>query len=173
MDQKTAFDRKYAHLIFVDCEARGPSPVSGTMTEFGAVHFATDDTFHGVLYRGEPDPENPAVPRVMERLAEPAAVAAEFADWIYRHTSRPSLVSDNPAFDFMWIAGLFDVAGIANPFGHSGRRIGDFYAGLTGSWSNTQEWKRWRVTPHDHNPVHDSQGNVEAFRSILQSRGLA
>lgn len=27
---------KTANLIFVDCEARGASPVHGTMTEFGA-----------------------------------------------------------------------------------------------------------------------------------------
>jgi hypothetical protein len=161
-------EEKYAGLIFVDCEARGPSPLSGTMTEFGAVHFVTQDTFHGVLYRGEPDPDNPAIPRVLERLAEPGPVATEFAHWISDHTGRPTLVSDNPAFDFMWIAALFDAAGIPNPFGHSGRRIGDFYAGLAGNWSSTWEWKRWRITPHDHNPVHDAMGNVEAFRQILQ-----
>ena len=38
--------------------------------------------------------------------------------------------------------------------------------GLTGSFANTQAWKRLRVTPHDHHPVHDAQGNVEAFRRI-------
>ena len=36
--------------IFVDCEARGTSPVHGVLTEFGAVHYDTRDTFHGRLF---------------------------------------------------------------------------------------------------------------------------
>jgi hypothetical protein len=55
-----------------------------------------------------------------------------------------------------------------HPFGHSGRRISDYYAGLTGRFGNTQAWKRLRVTPHNHNPVHDAMGNVEAFRRIQE-----
>jgi hypothetical protein len=31
-----------------------------------------------------------------------------------------------------------------NPFGHSGRRFGDFYAGLVGDLQTTQKWKRLR-----------------------------
>jgi hypothetical protein len=65
---------------------------------------------------------------------------------------------------YTWIAGLFDRAGRDNRFGHSGRRISDYYAGLTGRFGNIQAWKRLRVTPHDHNPVNDARGNVEAFR---------
>ena len=67
----------------------------------------------------------------------------------------------------MWVAGMFDRAELENPFGHSGRRISDFYAGLTGKLNNTQAWKRLRVTPHTHNPVDDAMGNVEAFARIL------
>jgi hypothetical protein len=78
------------------------------------------------------------------------------------------MVSDNIAYDWQWIAGMFDRAGMDNPFGHSGRRIGDYYAGLTGDFGNTQAWKRLRVTPHDHDPVHDAMGNVEAFARILR-----
>jgi hypothetical protein len=80
-------------------------------------------------------------------------------------------VSDNAAYDWHWIAGLFDVAGISNPLGQRGRRVSDFYAGLTGKWSNTQTWKKWRVTTHDHNPVNDAMGNVEAFAKILTDYG--
>ena len=54
-----------------------------------------------------------------------------------------------------------------NPFGHSGRRIGDFWAGLTGTGA-TQGWKRLRKTAHDHNPVNDAMGNAEAFEEILR-----
>jgi hypothetical protein len=55
-----------------------------------------------------------------------------------------------------------------NPFGHSGRRISDFWAGLNRDWGNTQGWKRFRRTAHDHNPVHDAMGNAEAFEEILR-----
>lgn len=54
-----------------------------------------------------------------------------------------------------------------NPFGHSARRIGDFYAGLVGKFTDASSWKKLRVTAHDHNPVHDAMGNLEAFERIL------
>ncbi len=54
-----------------------------------------------------------------------------------------------------------------NPFGHSARRIGDFYAGLVGDFTDASSWKKLRVTVHDHNPVHDAMGNLEAFERIL------
>ena len=28
-------------------------------------------------------------------------------------------------------------------------------------------WTELRITPHDHNPVHDAMGNLEAFERIL------
>jgi hypothetical protein len=158
----------YAHLVFVDCEARGTSPVRGTLTEFGAVHYDSGATFHGRLFAGTPDPDEPAVPVVGERLATDLEVATSLTAWLAQTVGRqrPVMVSDNIAYDFMWIAGMFDAADLDNPFGHSGRRISDYYAGLTGKFSNTQAWKRLRVTPHDHNPVNDAMGNVEAFRRI-------
>jgi hypothetical protein len=76
-------------------------------------------------------------------------------------------VSDNPAYDWQWINYGFDKHLGFNPFGHSARRISDFYAGLRGDWDNTQGWKRLRVTPHDHNPVNDAMGNVEAFERLM------
>lgn len=156
--------------VFVDCEARGTSPVNGVLTEFGAVHYDSRDTFHGRLFDAVPDPENPAIPVVGERVASDADVAASFLAWLAEHLDgrRPVFVSDNPAYDWQWIAGLFDRAGTDNPFGHSGRRIGDFWAGLNHDWSETQGWKRLRRTVHDHNPVNDAMGNVEAFEEILR-----
>lgn len=159
--------------VLVDCEARGTSPVNGTMTEFGAVHFDTRDSFHGRLFASHPDPANPAVPVVGERIASDAKVAAEFAGWLGMHVrGRPVFVSDNPAYDWMWIAGMFDRAALVNPFGHSGRRISDFWAGLNRDWHDTQGWKKLRRTVHDHNPVHDALGNAEALEEILRLAGL-
>lgn len=154
--------------ILVDCEARGTSPVNGTLTEFGAVTYQSHLTFHGVLFESAPDPANPAVPIAGQRVATDRHVAEEFTAWLGNVcSSRPVMVSDNPAHDFMWIAGMFDRAGLPNPFGHSGRRISDFWAGLHSSWTRTQDWKKLRRTPHDHNPVHDALGNAEALEQIL------
>jgi hypothetical protein len=153
--------------IFVDVEARGRSPVNGIMTEFGA---ATESraTFHGRLYESTPDPAIPAIPVVGKKIATDLQVATRFTQWLHTvcNGKRPVFVSDNPLYDGMWIAGMFDRADMDNPFGHSGRRIADFWAGLNNDWSKTQGWKKYRITPHDHNPVNDALGNVEAFEKL-------
>lgn len=161
-------------LVFVDVEARGTSPVNGIMTEFGAVICDPGGKnhkkfYHGVLYEGEPDPTNPAIPLVGRQVATDLEVAREFAVWLELYSpGQCTLVSDNPAYDFMWIAGMYDKAGWANPFGHSGRRISDYWAGINLKWSETQSWKRFRQTEHTHHPVDDAMGNVEAYETIME-----
>ncbi len=159
-----------SNYIFVDVEALGTSPVNGTMTEFGAVHEKSLSTYHGILYEGTPDPSNPAVPIVGKQLATDLDIAREFVWWLKSvgGNERPVFVSDNVAYDWQWISGMFDKAGLPNPFGHSGRRISDFWAGLNHNWGETQSWKRFRKTVHDHNPVNDAMGNVEAFQKIKE-----
>jgi DNA polymerase III epsilon subunit-like protein len=159
-------------LVFVDCEAYGGSPVTGQLTEFGAVAYPKLDTFHGVIVKSEPDPSNPAVPLPAGPVDPRHAtkVFENFAEWLSEvgHGERPVFVSDNVAFDWQWInCGFHQYLGY-NPFGHSGRRISDYYAGLRGDWSITQKWKHLRITKHDHNPVHDALGNAEAFRRIQE-----
>lgn len=159
-------------LIFVDCEASGPCPGLGVLTEFGAVEFKARQTFHGILWYSKPDAENPAISRLDPNAIqmndfERVTVFQKFADWLSQFKGRPLFVSDNPAFDFQWINHGFWYAIGSNPFGHSGRRISDFYAGLCGDFYNSQAWKKYRVTPHDHNPVNDAMGNVEAFERLL------
>lgn len=161
-------------LVFVDCEAFGGCPATGRLTEFGAVDFDSNTVFHGmILERGGPSIENPAVPRHVEisdvaYYRKSGDVFVQFDAWLHRTTKgQPVFVSDNPAFDWQWINDGFYRALGYNPFGHSARRIGDFYAGLVGDFRQTQKWKRLRVTKHDHHPVHDALGNVEAFRRLL------
>lgn len=157
------------NLIFVDCEATGPCPGKGELTEFGAVEYRSRQSFHGVLFASRPSAANPALSERTGEVFDPVAVFSAFAAWLATVTKgRPIFVSDNPAFDFQWINYGFHHALGHNPFGHSARRISDFYAGLTGDFANSQAWKRLRITPHDHNPVHDALGNVEAFERILR-----
>lgn len=167
-------------LIFVDVEADGKAPGVGQMTEFGAVNYdlwkVNRDpdycAFHGVLWYAAPDPENPACSRIIvtsDQLTDEArqGVMRSFEVWL-KQFLRITFISDNPAYDFQWINHAFWSRGMPNPFGHSGRSIKDFYAGLSGNFLDSQGWKRLRITPHDHNPVHDSLGNCEAFDRILR-----
>ena len=136
-------------LIFVDCEGNsGGAPSTGKMTEFGAVEYKSRQTFYGKDNSQE--------------------TFTAFREWLASVSSgRPIFVSDNPAYDWQWINYYFHLYFQENPFGHSARRIGDFYAGLCGNFYETQRWKKLRVTKHDHNPVNDAMGNVEAFERLL------
>lgn len=148
------------NLYFIDCEAPMGvgSPATGDMIEFGAVHFDSAATFHGKDCSQE--------------------TFAKFSDWISRTSAisatmdvrpgRPTMISDNPAYDWQWINFYFHKYFGDNPLGFSARRIGDFYAGLCGDFTKANEWKRLRQTKHDHNPVHDAMGNAEAFMRMLQ-----
>lgn len=141
-------------LIFVDCEAGFDSPcpsIGSGLTEFGAVEYESCKAFYG-----KPNPSE-SWRDVFER----------FAEWLSQFKGRPIFVSDNPAYDWQWINHGFHTYLGRNPFGHSARRIGDFYAGVVGDFYKSIEWKRFRITPHDHNPVHDAMGNAEAFAHIL------
>jgi len=90
-----------------------------------------------------------------------------FREWL--EPRKPVVfVSDNPAYDFQWINFYFWRYFGENPFGYSGRRIADFYAGLVGDFRSTQKWKRLRRTKHDHHPVHDALGNAEALIRIFE-----
>jgi hypothetical protein len=156
-------------MIFVDVEATGISPASGVMTEFGAVEYTSRETFHGVLFESKPSDDNPAIPVVTGRVFDIGIIMTQFDEWLTKVSKgRPTFVSDNPAYDFQWVNYYFDRYLGRNPFGYSGRRISDFWAGLNNDWSKTQSWKRFRVTPHDHNPVNDAMGNVEAFEVIMR-----
>lgn len=159
-------------LIFVDVEACGGAPSVGKMTEFGAVEYKTRETFHGVIWKSTPDPANPAIPLPTElAVNDPAIVFSAFDLWIRSFKPPYVFVSDNNGYDWQWINDGFWKHLGNNPFGHSSRRISDFYAGLCSNfYTPAREWKHLRVTHHDHNPVNDAMGNVEAFASMCAGK---
>ncbi len=144
------------NLIFVDCEASGPCIGKGDLTEFGAVHYPSMESFYGdmknidVVYRTK--------------------VFTDFRAWLKKvcGEQQPVFVSDNPAFDWQWVNYYFHHLLGYNTFGWSARRISDFYAGLMGDFHKSQNWKKLRITKHTHNPVDDAMGNAEAFRRLLK-----
>lgn len=159
------------NLIFVDCEASGQAIGVGELSEFGAVHYPSRATFHGILIESKIDSKNPALrTKIYGKRYDAKKVFQRFDEWINNVCEkglRPLFMSDNPAFDWQWINhGFWNTIG-KNPFGHSARRISDFYAGLKGDFRDTQSWKKLRITPHDHNPVNDAMGNLEAFERLL------
>jgi hypothetical protein len=149
-------------LILVDCEGHGPAPGlnDDVRFEFGAVDFETRQTFHG--HGGTKETFN------------------EFSIWLEGDQAwsgaslvplKPPLifVSDNPAYDWQFINYYFHKFLGRNPFGHSARRIGDFYAGLMRDFrAPGREWKKFRRTVHDHNPVNDAMGNAEALERLFK-----
>ena len=58
-------------LVFVDCEATGPCPGKGELTEFGAVEYRTRETFHGILIESVPREDNPHLSEVTGRGFDP------------------------------------------------------------------------------------------------------
>ena len=166
--------------VVVDCEASGPCPEHGSMISFGAY------VIEPSLDRGhrsptiEPyselfDPEAYAAiglsreEHVRTAEASLAEAMAGFAAWLETTVEgRAVFWSDNPAFDWQWINHGFASAGMKNPFGFSARRIGDLYAGLRRSVRDTQGWKKFRQTTHDHDPLNDARGNAEALITVLR-----
>jgi hypothetical protein len=89
-----------------------------------------------------------------------------FERWILESSKgRPVFASDNLAFDWQWINYYFHAYLGRNPFGWSGRRIGDLYCGMVKD--GYAQWKHLRRTSHDHDPLHDARGNAEALLAMI------
>jgi DNA polymerase III epsilon subunit-like protein len=159
--------------IVVDVEADGEIPHRNSMVCFGAVIVSPrlNQTFYGKtapiskLFNPEALAISGFTRSQHETFDDPEKVMIEFRDWISENSiGKPTFVSDNLAFDWQWINYYFHWYLEKNPFGFSGRRIGDLYCGMKKNAGLNSEWKRlYRKTSHDHNPVNDAKGNAEAL----------
>ena len=164
--------------IVVDVEADGPVPGIYSMVSFGAV--IVEPSLSKTFY-GEVKPiTNSWIPEALaisgfsreEHLGfeDPMPVIQRFDRWIKENSKgHPIFISDNLAFDWQWINYYFHFFTGKNPFGFSGRRIGDLYAGM--KMDTFVKWKHLRKTVHDHNPVNDAKGNAEVLLQ-MQEMGL-
>lgn len=159
--------------IVVDVEADGSIPPKFSMVCFGAVIVepSLTKTFYGKI---SPISHlwNPDALKVSgfsrdehRKFDDPSVVMRKFDEWVNENSvGRPTFISDNLAFDWQWINWYFHNFLEKNPFGFSGRRIGDLYCGMKADASLNQEWKKlYRKTRHTHNPVDDAKGNAEAL----------
>ena len=164
-------------LIVVDVEADGAIPHKYSMVSFGAVLVTKDldKTFYGETKPISDDWVEKALAisgKSREehlKFDEPKEVMEKFAVWINENSKgRPVFISDNLAFDWQWINYYFHYYTGNNPFGFSGRRIGDIYTGLVKDYFAGSKWKSFRKTKHTHNPVDDAMGNAEALLQIRE-----
>jgi hypothetical protein len=142
------------------------------MVSFGAVHL--DEPLATTFYGQTRPISDKFVPEALAvsghtrdahaTFDDPIEVMTRFESWLTKHSrGRPVFVSDNLAFDWQFINYYFHRFLGRNPFGYSGRRIGDLYAGLVRDASKASEWKQLRATVHSHHPVDDAKGNAEAL----------
>lgn len=175
-------------IFIIDIEADGPCPGLYSMVCFGAIRVQEDlenaPTFYGKTAPLDGDGYIKWIPEALaisgfsheEHKAFPhwKIAITDFYNWVKENNKdgKATFLSDNPAWDYMWINYYCHLSGLDNPFGHSGRRIGDFYAGLELNWGASSHWKKFRKTKHTHNPVDDARGNAEAFLYICENFGL-
>ncbi len=164
-------------LIVVDIESDGAIPHKYSMVCFGAVVVepSLEKTFYGQTkpISDEWQPEALSISGFSrdEHLTfnEPSEVMLKFKDWLAENSNgRPVFISDNLAFDWQWINYYFHYFTGGNPFGFSGRRIGDIYSGLVKDYFAASKWKEFRCTRHTHHPVDDAKGNAEALLKIRE-----
>lgn len=162
----------------VDIEADGPYPGDYSMVCFGAVKVtdALDKTFYGETAPISDIwvPEALAISGISreqhDNFRRPKWAMEDFATWVEENTvGRPIFISDNPG-DWSFINYYLCKYAGRNPFGWSGRRIGDLYCGLVKD--TFAKWKYLRKTEHTHNPVDDAKGNAEVILHMRDNMGL-
>jgi DNA polymerase III alpha subunit (gram-positive type) len=161
--------------VVVDVEADGPCPGLYSMVSFGAVATVNGETrkfYSGILEPVSPRwiPEALAVSGITREQQENGAsvydAISDFEIWLEELGDKPIFWSDNLAFDWQFINYYTHAYIKRNPFGFSGRRIGDLYAGYMKNVTLASKWKYLRKTKHTHNPVDDAMGNLEALIEI-------
>jgi DNA polymerase III alpha subunit (gram-positive type) len=167
--------------IVVDIESDGEIPHKYSMVSFGAiiVEPSLSKTFYGKVkpISEKWNPEALAISGFSREqhlsFDDPKTVMEDFALWIQANSDgKPIFISDNLAFDWQWINWYFHNFIGENPFGFSGRRIGDLYCGMKMNTGLNSEWKKlYRKTKHTHHPVDDAKGNAEAILAF-QEMGL-
>ena len=162
-------------IIIVDVEADGPIVPDFSMVCFGAV--IVEPTLSKTFYGKTKPISEKWIPEALAvsgfsreehlKFDDPKEVMLQFEDWVKANTKgHPVFASDNPCFDWQNINYYFHHFLGRNPFGYSGRRIGDMYCGMV--MDSRAKWKHLRKTVHDHNPVNDAKGNAEALLKMKE-----
>ncbi len=166
-------------FFVVDVEADGPIPGDYSMTELGAV--LVEPGLKRTFYAQIAPISDKWVPEALAvsgktredvlKFGDPTTEVKRFIQWVNDNSKgRAVFCADNLAFDWQWVNWYCHHFAGANPFGFSGRRIGDLYCGM--ERDAYARWKHLRRTSHDHNPVNDATGNAEALLHMKDRLGL-
>lgn len=167
----------YKNMFVVDVEADGPHPHPYNMINFGIVSVDNPEiNFYGELRPafmndgGIKEARNVSGISWEKQLKFPSCKETmnNAVDFVKENSKgRAIFISDNNGFDWQFMNYYFHTFTDSNPFGFSSRRIGDIYSGKKNNLFKASEWKKYRKTTHDHNPVNDAMGNVEAFKYFM------
>ena len=164
------------HHLVIDVEADGPTPVTHSLLQIGIA----DLNGHEFYHEFKPVKGQAVDMRAMNAIGltpEQVALYPEayvgfkaLSQWVMENYGGEHVTtwSDNPAFDWQFVNGLFWAHGDHNPFGFSMRRIGDFYAGIQHNVAAASKWKKMRTGKHTHNALDDARGNAGALKKILE-----
>lgn len=163
--------------VVFDVESDGPAPGIYSMISLGAV--VVESGFKKTFtakYAPISNNYNPYILQKIIKITREEQLAypnhktfIEFVEWCNQVSGggRIQAWSDNPAYDFMWIAYYSALLGVENPIGHSARRIGDLNAGVNLDVGDTSSWKKYRKTKHTHDPLDDAKGNAEGLLCLM------
>jgi len=166
-------DNKIPQHVVVDVESDGPASGLYSMVSFAVVPvYDSTNSFYSTI-RPVTDLFVPEALNVCGFTREqtltfedPQIVMQRFKTWADQFGSL-ILWSDNPTFDGQWMNYYCHKYLGANPFGFSGRRIGDLYAGYMKNVKASSDWKKLRTGKHSHNALDDAEGNAGALRKIF------
>ena len=102
---------------------------------------------------------------------DPKEVMTRFAVWVGQNADgRPTFISDNNGYDWMFVCWYFQHFLKTNPFGFSSVNLGSLYKGMVKSMAGS--FKHLRKTTHTHDPLDDATGNAEALLTMIRDMKL-
>ena len=158
----------------VDVEADGPCPGLYSMLSIGVVELSSMKGFYTELkpisnnYVQEALNVNGFTREQTLRFPDAEKGMLDLAIWLEQFNGNKVFWSDNNGFDWQFVNYYFHLYEIKNVFGHSSRRIGDYYCGRVNDISANRKWKKLRKTKHTHNALDDAMGNAEALKQIMK-----
>lgn len=164
--------------IIVDVESDGPIPNKYSMVCFGAI--IVEPSLSKTFYAKTKPVSDLYIPEALaisgfsreehELFDDPLIAMQQFKEWIDTNSvGKPIFLADNLAYDWSFINYYFHYYLGENPFGWTGRRIGDLWCGFNNDMH--LKWKHMRKTKHTHDPIDDARGNAEAVLE-MQRRAL-
>lgn len=149
--------------IMVDIEADGPIPGDYSMIEIGAV--IVDSSLEKTFYSKIKPISEKYIPEALDisgynrddtlKFEDASIVMSNFISWIETNSKgRPTFISDNNGFDWMFVCWYFHHFIGRNPFGHSSFNLGSFYKGVVKNCF--ENFKHLRKTVHSHNALDDA-----------------